>query len=328
LSILVSGSMAYDYIMDFPGRFSDHILPEKVHMLSVSFMVKGLKRNRGGVAGNVAHNLRLLQAPVGILGTIGHDAAEYRAWLLERGVDDRTLHTIADEFTASCFITTDQANNQITGFYPGAMNCCGRYSLHDAPRDLLDLVVIAPNDPVAMARYPGECRALEAPYIYNPAQQIVVLSPDDLIDGVRGAKVVLANDYEYQMIENKTGLSPEAMLDLCETVIITMGEAGSIIRTRDDEVRVPVAPAREVVDPTGAGDAYTAGVAVGLLRGYPPPLLGRLAALAAVYAVESYGTQNHEYTAAEFAARFREAFPDHDLGEFRVPSSEFRVGQP
>jgi adenosine kinase len=275
------------------------------------------------VAGNVAHNLRLLEAPVGILGTIGHDAAEYRDWLVERGVDDRLLHTIGEEFTASCFITTDQTNNQITGFYPGAMNCCGRFSLRDAPRDLLDLVVIAPNDPAAMARYPGECRELGVPFIYNPAQQIVVLSPDDLLDGVRGATVVLANDYEYQMIENKTGLSPEAMLDLCKMVIITMGEAGSVIRTRDAETRLPVAPAREVVDPTGAGDAYTAGVAVGLLRGYPPALLGRLAALTAVYAVECYGTQNHEYTAAEFAQRFREAFPDHELsGQWSVVSGQ------
>jgi adenosine kinase len=319
LSILVAGSMAYDYIMDFPGRFSDHILPEKVHMLSVSFMVKGLQRNRGGVAGNVAHNLRLLGAPAGILGTVGHDAAEYRAWLDERGVDTRLLHTIADEFTASCFITTDQANNQITGFYPGAMNTCGQFSLEDAPRDLLDLVVIAPNDPVAMARYPGECRKLGVPYIYNPAQQIVVLSPDDLLDGIRGAAVVLANDYEYEMIENKTGLSPVTMLDLCEMVIITMGDTGSLIRTRQGETRIPVAPARQVIDPTGAGDAYTAGIAVGLLRGEAPPLLGRLAALTAVYAVESYGTQNHTYSPDDFATRFRDAFPGH---EFRVPSSE------
>ncbi|MCC6625804.1 MAG: carbohydrate kinase family protein [Chloroflexi bacterium] len=313
MSILVTGSMAYDYIMDFPGHFSDHILPDKVHMLSVSFMVQGLKRNRGGVAGNVAHNLRLLEAPAGILGTIGHDAGEYRAWLTERGVDTRLLATIQDEFTASCFITTDRSNNQITGFYPGAMNVCGRFSLLDAPRDLLDLVIIAPNDPVAMTRYPGECRLLDVPYIYSPAQQTVVLSPADLVDGIRGARVVLANDYEYQMIENKTGLAPESMLDLCEIVIITMGEDGSLIRTRDEEVRIPAAPARSVVDPTGAGDAYTAGIALGLLRGTPLPALGRLAALTAVYAVETYGTQNHSYTPSDFATRYRETFPDHAL---------------
>lgn len=313
MSILVTGSMAYDYIMDFPGHFSDHILPDKVHMLSVSFMVQGLKRNRGGVAGNVAHNLRLLDAPAGILGTIGHDAGEYRAWLTDRGVDTRLLATIEDEFTASCFITTDRSNNQITGFYPGAMNACGRFSLLDAPRDLLELVIIAPNDPVALARYPGECRQLDVPYIYTPAQQIVVLSPADLMDGIQGARVVLANDYEYQMIENKTGLAPESMLDLCEIVIITMGEDGSLIRTRDDEVRIPAAPARCVVDPTGAGDAYTAGIALGLLRDTPLPILGRLAALTAVYAVEAYGTQNHSYTSNDFAARYRETFPDHAL---------------
>jgi adenosine kinase len=315
VSILVTGSMAYDYIMDFPGHFSDHILPDKVHMLSVSFMVQGLKRNRGGVAGNVAHTLRLLDAPAAILGTIGHDADEYRTWLNERGVDTRLLATISDEFTASCFITTDRANNQITGFYPGAMNLCGRFSLLDAPRDLLDLVIIAPNDPGAMACYPGECRQLGVPFIYNPAQQIVVLSPTDLVDGIRGARVVLANDYEYQMIENKTGLAPESMLDLCDMVIITMGENGSLVRTRDEEVRIPAAPARTVVDPTGAGDAYTAGIALGLVRDLPLPVLGRLAALTAVYAVETYGTQNHVYTLDDFAARYREAFPDHDLSQ-------------
>jgi adenosine kinase len=313
LSTLVTGSLAYDYIMDFPGYFSDHILPEKVHMLSVSFLVRGLKRNRGGVAANVAHTLRLLSEPVAVLGTLGHDAHEYRAWLGASGVDTRLLHIIEEEFTASCFITTDQANNQITGFYPGAMNCCGRYSLHDAPREVLDLVVIAPNDPEAMRRYPGECRDLGVPYIYNPAQQIVTLTGDDLLDGISGATVVLANDYEYQMIENKTALAPEAMLELAEIVIITLGEQGSLIKTRDGDVRVPIAPARAVVDPTGAGDAYTAGLIAGLRRGYPLPLVGRLAALAAVYAVESYGTMNHQYTPEEFAARLRSAFPGYDL---------------
>jgi adenosine kinase len=161
-----------------------------------------------------------------------------------------------------------------------------------------------------MARYPGECRSLGVPYIYNPAQQIVVLTPENLLDGIRGARVVLANDYEYQMIENKTGLDPAAILDLCDIVIITMGEEGSIIRTRDGDERIPVAPARSVVDPTGAGDAYTAGVAVGLLHGAPLAEVGRLAAVAAVYAVECYGTQNHRYTLDEFATRYQAAFAD------------------
>jgi adenosine kinase len=305
--------MAYDYIMDFPGHFSDHILPEKVHMLSVSFLVQGLKRNRGGVAANVAYTMRLLDESVGILGTVGHDAETYRAWLAEQRIDTRLLHTVDEEFTASCFITTDKSNNQITGFYPGAMSVCGRYSLHDAPRDLLDLVVIAPNDPAAMRRYPGECRALGVPYIYNPAQQIVWLTPDDLADGIQGATVVLANDYEYHMIENKTGLTPADMLERAQIVIVTMGEAGSLIKTRTEEIHIPSATAQEVVDPTGAGDAYTAGVAVALLRRYPLPLLGRFAALAAVYAVETYGTQNHAYTPDEFVTRFRQAFPGYDI---------------
>ena len=312
MSALVTGSLAYDYIMDFPGLFSDHILPEKVHVLSVSFLVQGLKRNRGGVAANVAHNIRLLGGDVGILATAGHDFADYRAWLKGRGVDTRMIHTVDEEFTASCFITTDKANNQITGFYPGAMAQCGRHSLRDVPRDLLDLVVITPNDPEAMRRYPAECRELGVPYVYNPAQQIVMLSGDDLRDGVTGATVVLGNDYEFQMIENKTGLTPDAMLEHCQLVIVTLGERGSLIKTRDEEARVPAATARAVVDPTGAGDAYTAGIVVGLQRDYPLPLLGRFAGQAAVYAVETYGTQNHVYTPEEFRARFRDAFPGYD----------------
>jgi len=289
LSTLVTGSLAYDYIMDFPGYFSDHILPEKVHMLSVSFMVQGLKRNQGGVAANIAHNLRLLDEPVAILGTVGHDFDGYRAWLESRGVDTRPIHVVEDEFTASCFITTDKANNQITGFYPGAMGACGRFSLHDAPRELLDMVVIAPNDPAAMRRYPGECRALGAPYIYNPAQQIVVLSGDDLRDGIAGAAVVLANDYEYQMIENKTGLSPDQMLEQCGLVIITMGEAGSLIKTRAEEIRIPAVPAREVVDPTGAGDVFAAAFLSAVYQGQTAEDAGRWACAAAAFAIEAPG---------------------------------------
>jgi adenosine kinase len=312
LSTLVTGSLAYDYIMDFPGYFSEHILPEKVHMLSVSFMVQGLKRNRGGVAANIAYNLRLLGEPVAILATAGHDFHEFRAWLEERGVDTRHIHIVEEEFTASCFITTDRANNQITGFYPGAMNACGRYSLYDLPAGQHNLVVISPHDPAAMRRHPAECRALGLPYFYNPAQQIVVLTGEELRDGIGGAAAVVANDYEFQMIENKTGLTPAAMLDLCPLIIVTLGERGSLMKTPEGEISIPAAPARQVVDPTGAGDAYTAGIIAGWQRGYPLPLTGRLAALAAVYAVESYGTQNHTYRADEFAARFRAAFPGYE----------------
>lgn len=318
MSTLVTGSLAYDYIMDFPGHFSDHILPEKVHMLSVSFMVQGLKRNRGGVAANIAHNLRLLGESVSILATAGHDFDGFRDWLNGRGVDTTLITIIPDEFTASCFITTDKANNQITGFYPGAMNFCGSLSLHDLITTRQSLVVIAPHDPAAMRRHPAECRALGLPFIYNPAQQIVVLSGEDLREGLQGATAVIANDYEYQMIENKTGLTPQAMLDHCQMVIITLGDRGSLIKTADGEFRIPAAAATQVIDPTGAGDAYTAGVVAGLQRGYPIPLLGRLAALAAVYAVESYGTQNHHYTADEFAGRLRTAFPGYDLAGHSV----------
>jgi adenosine kinase len=300
LSILVTGSIAFDNIMDFPGYFKDHILPEKVHILSVSFLVESLKRQRGGAAANVAYNLALLGEKPRLLGAVGNDFDEYRGWLEGVGVDTSPVWVVPGEFTASAFITTDRDDNQITGFYPGAMRLASDLSINDL--DDISLVVITPDDPGAMVKYPGECRSLGIPYVYSPGQQIVSLSPDQLTDGVTGARCVIGNDYEMEMIRSKTGHTHSDLLGMAEMVITTLGDRGSRIETADGAVDIAAVAPSQVVDPTGAGDAYVAGVAQGIATSNSPENFGRVAALSASYAISEYGTQAHTYSAAEFAA--------------------------
>jgi adenosine kinase len=308
MSIIVTGSMAFDHIMDFPGYFKDHILPDKVHMLNVSFLVNSLKRQRGGCAANIAYNLALLQERPTIMATVGTDFGEYREWLENNGVDTSSLKVIDDEFTASAFVTTDKSDNQITGFYPGAMSYADQLSFRDLQAGAVDMAIISPNNPAAMAKYAVECSELGIPYIFDPGQQVVSLTPESLVDGARHAKVLIANDYEYEMIKNKCELGMADLCRMAEIVIVTLGEEGSEIRTNGDVVRIPPAKAHDVVDPTGAGDAYRAGVIKGLLRGYDLEKMGRVAGLTAVYALEKYGTSAHHFTLAEFEERYRENF--------------------
>ncbi|HET7080173.1 MAG TPA: carbohydrate kinase family protein [Chloroflexia bacterium] len=308
MSIVVTGSVAYDNIMDFPGHFHEHILADKIHMLNVSFLVDTLKKQRGGCAGNIAYSLALLGSHPKIYSTVGPDFSDYRSQLESIGVDTSTIREVTDQFTATCFITTDRDNNQITGFYPGAMARDAQLSLAPLGLGPQDLVVISPTEPEAMTRFARECRAGEVPYVYVPAQQIIRLSAEDLLTGIEGARVIIANDYEYEMMHNKTGLTAADMLRHAEVVVKTRGEAGSVVRTRDAEYTIPIAQPREVVDPTGAGDAYAAGFVHGLTQGFDPAVTGRIAALAAVYVIEYYGTQAHSYSRAEFAARYAENF--------------------
>ncbi|MEX1046510.1 MAG: carbohydrate kinase family protein [Actinomycetota bacterium] len=307
MSILVTGSIAFDNIMDFDGHFKDHILPEKVHVLSVSFLVDTLKRQHGGAAANISYNLALLGEHPCILAAVGDDFAEYRAWLESHGVDCQSIRVVPGEWTASAFITNDRDNNQITGFYPGAMRGAAGLSLDKVDGDV-GLAVVSPDDPAAMARYPAECRERGIPYVYSPGQQIVALSSESLLDGLKGARCVIGNDYEMQMIAEKTGMPTEEFLNHAEVAVTTMGEGGSIIETADGRIELPAAAAVRVVDPTGAGDAYVAGVARGLMRDEPPEVYGRVAAMAGTYAVENYGTQGHSYSMEGFATRYREAF--------------------
>jgi adenosine kinase len=308
MKLVVTGSVAFDNIMDFPGYFHEHILPDKIHMLNVSFLVDTMKKQRGGTAGNVAYTLALLGSQPLLYSTVGPDFTEYRAQVEAVGVDTSAMNVVDDLFTATCYITTDRDNNQITGFYPGAMVRDAGLSLAPLGLSPSDLVLIAPTDPSAMVRFTRECRAAEVPYVYVPAQQIISLSAEDLLTGIEGARVIIANDYEFEMMHNKTGLTASDMLHYAEIVVTTRGEQGSVIRTRDGLYAIPIARPTAVVDPTGAGDAYAAGFVHGLTQGLAMEQCGRVAALAAVYTIERYGTQAHSYSRADFAARYAENF--------------------
>jgi adenosine kinase len=308
MRIFVTGSIAYDYIMVFPGRFRDHILPDKMHVLSVSFLVDSLTRLRGGTGANISFNLGLLGEHPFLLGTVGEDFAEYRAWLESHGVDCRTVKIITGDHTASCFINTDLQDNQITAFYPGAMAHAASLSVVEAGVTPGDLVVIAPNDPGAMNRYAAECVAAKIPYLYDPSMQLPRLEREELEKGCRGAYIVAGNDYEFGMMAEKLGVSEAELRRLAPITVMTKGEAGALITVGPEEFEIPPAKPREVVDPTGAGDAFRAGFILGIKQKLPWPVVGRLAALTAVYAIENKGPQQHSYTRDQFVARYRECF--------------------
>ncbi|HEY8489387.1 MAG TPA: carbohydrate kinase family protein [Dehalococcoidia bacterium] len=306
MAVVTAGSIAFDHIMVFRDYFANHILPDKVHVLNVSFLVDGLERRRGGTGANIAYNLALLGERPVLLGTAGHDFSEYREWLERHGVD--TSHVrVLDEYTAAAFIITDLADNQITGFYPGAMGRAAVLSLRDVAAPI-DYVVISPNAPDAMVKYAQEARELGVRHVFDPGQTIPAFSAQEILDAAAGAAMVVGNDYEFELIRAKTGKGPEDLLELASTVVVTRGEHGSAVLTREGTVEVPVAPPAAVVDPTGAGDAYRAGLLAGLLRGLDLPRAARMGALAAAYAVERHGTQEHHYTFEEFEARYRRAF--------------------
>lgn len=310
MTILLSGSLAFDYIMNFPGYFEDHILPDKIHMLNVSFLVESLDRQRGGVAGNIAYNLGLLRQQCRVVGAAGIDFDEYASELEELGIDMSGIWTVADQVTASAFITTDRADNQITGFFPGAMARAGEQSILDWIEGV-EIAVVSPTAPEAMELHVRELRETGTPYLYDPGQQIIALSPSALREGVEGARILAANDYELAMIEEKTGLSRDEIIASVPTVVDTLGDLGSTIYDGGEVHNIPSVPAWSVVDPTGAGDGYRAGLLAGYCNGLPWEVSGRVAATAATYVVEQKGTQAHDYSVEEFCERFAEAFPDH-----------------
>ena len=308
MRIFVTGSIAFDYIMVFPGRFRDHILPDKMHVLSVSFLVDSLTRLRGGTGANISYNLGLLKEHPVLVGSVGEDFAEYRSWLEGHGVDCRAVRVVAGDHTASCFINTDLQDNQITAFYPGAMAQAASLSIIEAGATPSDLVLIAPNDPAAMNRYVAESIEAGVPYLYDPSMQLPRLEKPDLEKGCRGARIVAGNDYEFGMMADKLGVSEADLRRMAPVTVMTRGEAGALITADGEEFEIPPARPRAVVDPTGAGDAFRAGFVVGLRRGWPWPVVGRVAALTAVYAIEHRGPQQHSYTIQEFRDRYRENY--------------------
>jgi adenosine kinase len=307
MRILVSGSLAYDRIMDFPGRFQDHILPEKIHILNVCFMVNGLTERFGGTAGNIAYNLALLGEKPVILATCGRDFDPYRQWLINLGLPLNGIKEISQEFTVGAYITTDQSDNQITGFNPGAMKYPSEYRF-DGVNPEAALAIVAPGNLEDMLVYTRKYKNLRVRYIFDPGQSIPALGGPELQEMATGALALIVNDYELEMFQKKTGVAEAGLLKLTGTLITTRGEAGSIILTSAGEAHIPATPAKRVVDPTGAGDAYRAGLLKGLASGLDWPAAARLGAVLASFAVEQQGTQEHRPELPEFWERYTQNF--------------------
>jgi adenosine kinase len=310
MNILLTGSVAYDHLMFFPGYFRDHILPDKLESLSLSFLVESMVRRRGGTAPNIAYTLALLGERTRLLATVGEDFEEYRLWLESKGVDTSAVRVIPGEYTASFFANTDRANAQIASFYPGAMAYADELSLHELDGERPDLVVISPNEPSAMVRYVKECKELNIPYLYDPSQQIPRLDEADVHSGVDGALALFVNDYELGMIQRRTGLSLPEILERTAITVVTRGEFGATLYTQGEEISIPAVEPSIIIDPTGVGDAFRGGFLKGFSRGWEWRTCGQVGALAASYCLEQQGPQGHEYSPAEFVARYRRHFDD------------------
>jgi adenosine kinase len=309
MTVVATGSVAFDYIFTFKGRFGDQIVPGKTHMINLSFLVDTMEKRRGGVAANYAYTLALLEHPTAVLATAGADAVEYREWLEGLGIDCQGLRLLADEYTATGYTTTDADHNNIWGYYGGAMLRAAILGLADTVADPA-AVIVGPNAPDAMFRLVRECREAGVPWVFDPAHQLPHMTKDDLEEGSRGAWIVIGNDYELELIHQRTGRDQSGLLELAEIVVTTLGREGSRIATRDGESVIPAAPALQEVDPIGAGDAYRSGLVHGLLSGMDIERSGRIGALAATYVVEQTGTIEQRYTRDEFAERFAVAFGD------------------
>ena len=302
MDIIVAGSLAYDRIMDFPGYFSDHILPEKVHALNVCFQVNGITEKFGGTAGNIAYALTLLGEKPEISATLGQEDHKYLEWLKKNGIASDNIKIIKDEFTASAYITTDKADNQITGFNPGAMNYSSSLKFDNLnPKETI--VIISPGNLGDMVNYPRLCKARGIDYIFDPGQSIPMLEPEDLVQAIDGCRILISNDYELDLILNKTGLKKETLIEHARTIIVTMGKLGSRISTLNGEIKIPAARAKIVRDPTGAGDSYRGGVISGLVRGKDIEESARMGSVCASFSVECYGTQEYTFSSEEFNER-------------------------
>jgi adenosine kinase len=306
MKIVVTGSIAYDYLMSFPGKFTEHFLPEHMNRISLSFLVDTMDKRRGGCAPNIAYTLALLGARPLLMATAGEDFGEYRQWLDAAGIDTTLATQIAGKFCASFFCSTDVANNQIASFYTGAMADAGQLSFRSA-KDC-GLAIIAPNDPGAMVQYAEECRALRIPFIFDPGQQCARMEGDQLRDGLTGAAIVIVNDYELELLRQKTGMSEADILVVAGALIVTRGEHGSSIITGAGRVDVPAVPPARIVDPTGVGDAFRGGLMRGISLGLSYEQSARMGSVAATYALEHMGGLSHAYTWEEFRARYQEHF--------------------
>ncbi len=307
MRIYVSGSLAYDRVMAFPGKFKDHILPEKIHILNVSFTVDSLTENFGGTAGNIAYSLALLGEHAVIIATAGaSDFQRYQRWLERQGLSLEGIRVVEKEFTAGAYITTDLSDNQITGFNPGAMKLRADYVL--APSQEPCLGIVAPGNTKDMLAYSRQFKKMAFYTIFDPGQSIPILSADAMAEMIEGSRVLICNDYELAMIMKATGFEMSDLLARTTSVITTLGEEGVRLNSATEEHLIPAVPVEKVVDPTGAGDAFRAGMIHGLAVGRDLIEAARMGNVSASYAVEQRGTQVHRFTAGQFKSRFERAF--------------------
>lgn len=309
MKLIVTGSIAFDYLMSFPGKFTEHLLPEHMQRVSLSFLVDTMDKRRGGCAPNIAYTLALLGERAHLMATAGQDFNDYGAWLTAAGVDTSLVKVIGNKFTASFFCSTDEANNQIASFYTGAMANAGELSFRTIDGLAADgLVIISPNDPDAMVQYAEECSTLGIKYIWDPGQQCARMDGAQLKDGIVGAHIVICNDYEFELIRQKTGMQEADVLAVASVLIITRGEHGSTVITPDSRIDVPAVPPERIVDPTGVGDAFRGGLMKGLASGRSLDVSARMGSVAATWALEHLGGTSHAYTWAEFVQRYEAHF--------------------
>ncbi|MFH1187629.1 MAG: carbohydrate kinase family protein [bacterium] len=306
MNILVSGSLAYDRIMNFPGYFKEHILPDKIHILNVSFVVDKIKDNFGGTAGNIAYNLSLLGEKPSILSLVGEDFNKYKEWLAEKNIDISHIKEIQGELTATANIMTDQDDNQISAFYPGPLDI----EYCDVAKNIKDIkiAIISPEVSKRMVRYAKIYIKKNIEYIFDPGQQITALTKSELNEALLGAKVLIGNDYEIQLILDKMEKKLIELEKIVEILVITKGAKGSEIYSNGEKFVIPSAMPKNVCDPTGAGDAYRAGFIKGLIENWTLEKTGKFASLIAVYAIEKHGTQTHKFTRDELKERYKENF--------------------
>jgi adenosine kinase len=334
MDIIVTGSIAYDYLMRFPGHFSKHFMKDDLHQISVSFLVEDMTRHWGGVAANISYTLGLLGMKPKLMGTVGKDFSDYRAWLERAGVDTSTVRQHDDVFCSSFFVNTDLDNNQIASFYSGAMAFSRNYRLSDVYDGTPDLVVVSPNDPQAMSLITQECRDRGLRFLYDPSQQIPRLDGETLRRDMQGAFAMTVNAFEASMLCEKTGMTIDDLRREIEFLVITQGARGSHIYIKGEAteipamrhtgmsgdstdiyehgqlIEIPIVPVEPILDPTGVGDAFRAGLICGLANALPTPLTGQMGALCAAYVLEQVGPQSHHFTTAEFITRFRQHFDD------------------
>ncbi|TWO79030.1 carbohydrate kinase family protein [Denitratisoma oestradiolicum] len=306
MKAIICGSLAYDNIMSFHDRFRNHILPDKIHMLNVSFMVPAMRREFGGCAGNISYNLALLDDIPLPVGTVGKDFAPYREWLTSFDIDNRHVITLDDCFTAQAFITTDIDDNQITAFHPGAMSHAHRNNLTQI--ELGKIGIVSPDGKEGMVEHARQFAELGTPFIFDPGQGMPMFNGEELRALIAQSNWVTVNDYEWQLMQNRTGWTEADVLRNADALIVTLGSLGSVIHTFNRTYEIPPAKVSGISDPTGCGDAYRAGLLHGLLHGMDWEITGRIAGLMGAIKIESPGTQNHRFTAQEFKARFRETY--------------------